>query len=65
MPATHHQKGAACSTSQPSAPAAAASWPVDSVTWRTSSGRPRKAITTGTRPSIMPSETLAATPLML
>ena len=53
MPATHHQNAAWRST-EPSAPTAAASCPVDSVTWRTSIGRPKKRRHAGTRPSIMP-----------
>ncbi len=63
-PATHHHSAGSASADQPSAPRAAPSWPVDSVTWRTSIGSPKKASRAGTSPSIMPSETLAATPEM-
>ena len=62
--ATHHQKPGSCSTCTPSVPSAAAICPADSVTWRTSIGRPKKAASTGTMPSISPSETFAAMPEM-
>ena len=45
--------------------AAAASCPADRVTWRTSSGRPKKALKAGTSPSMKPSEMLDAKPEML
>ncbi len=62
MPATHHQITGSPSAVQPSAPTAAATWPVDSVTCRTSIGRPKKPSSGGARPSIMPSDTFAASP---
>ena len=65
MPATHHQKGACAIRPKPSVPTAAASCPVESVTCRTSIGRPKKAPTTGTMPSIRPSEMFEAKPEML
>ena len=51
--------------SVPRLAAAAAIWPVESVTWRTSSPRPKNAANAGTRPSMKPSEMLAARPEML
>ena len=65
MPATHHQNALSRSRPKPSEPTAAASWPVDSVTWRTSSGRPKNTATAGTMPSIRPSEMFDAKPEML
>ena len=61
-PATHHQKAGRFSVPQPRVLAAAASWPVDSVTCRTSMCSPTKASSAGTSPSISPSVTLDATP---
>ena len=40
-------------------------WPVVSVTWRTSSPRPKIAANAGVSPSMKPSETFAARPEML
>jgi hypothetical protein len=56
--ARHHQKAGSATDPARSAPTRAASWPIDSVTWRTSIGRPKKAHSTGTKPSIEPSDTL-------
>ena len=64
-PATHHPKPALPSVAQPRVLTAAANWPVDSVTCRTSIGSPTKASSTGTRPSMKPSDTLAASPEIL
>ncbi|EWS52986.1 hypothetical protein X551_04228 [Methylibium sp. T29] len=63
--ATHHQNAGSRSACMPRAPSAAAICPVDSVTWRTSSGSAKKAASTGTMPSIRPSEMLATRPEML
>ena len=65
IPATHHQNTGCASSCQPRAPTAAASWPLASVTWRTSSGSAKNAATAGTSPSSRPSEMLPARPEML
>ena len=65
MAATHHHSAGWRNTSQPSVAAAAASWPADSVTCRTSSSSPKKPVIGGINPSMKPSAILDVKPEML